>query len=135
VTQRTAEHALEFLLAFNGRVHRYEGGYWLKFEIARTTVTPARPHGLRYSFTLHGPDGKRLVGFDNAHAVSVNKGRRKKLSKESDHWHRTHTDSGTPYRFVDAATLIDDFFSEVERVLIERGVPFDVIADNSGEIS
>jgi hypothetical protein len=29
------EHTLEFLLAFDGRVHHLEKGYWLKFEIRR----------------------------------------------------------------------------------------------------
>jgi hypothetical protein len=54
-------------LAFDGRVHHFEQGYWLKFEIARVAPTPERPHGLRYAFTLHDPDGNRLIGFDNAH--------------------------------------------------------------------
>jgi hypothetical protein len=135
VARSSGEHTLEFLLAFDGRVHRYAGGYWLKFEIRRVDATPSRPHGLRYSFTLHGPDSTRLVGFDNAHAVPMTKGRRKTLSKVSDHWHRTEADPGRPYRFKDAATLIDDFFDEVERVLSERDIPFEVIEDNSGELS
>ncbi|MFM2290026.1 MAG: hypothetical protein RL684_3169 [Pseudomonadota bacterium] len=29
--RNAAEHTLEFLLAFNGRRHWYEGGYSLKF--------------------------------------------------------------------------------------------------------
>ncbi len=28
-----AEHTLEFLLAFNDRIHWLEQGYWLKFEV------------------------------------------------------------------------------------------------------
>lgn len=64
------EHTLEFLLAFDGRVHWLESGHWIKFEIRRVEPTPKRPHGLRYSFTLHDPQGQRLVGFDNAHGVS-----------------------------------------------------------------
>ena len=32
--------------------------------------TVHRPHGIRYSFTLHDTDGTRLLGFDNAHGVS-----------------------------------------------------------------
>lgn len=66
---RDPEHGLEFLLAFDGRIHHVEGGYWLKFEIKRVEATKERPHGLSYSFTLHAPDGERLVGFDNAHGV------------------------------------------------------------------
>ena len=79
---KLAEHTLEFLLAFDGRIHRYFGGYWLKFEIRRVAATAGHPHGLRYSFTLHGPDNTRLVGFDNAHAVPATKGRHTKRSSD-----------------------------------------------------
>ena len=89
-----AEHTLEFLLDFNGRIHRYAGGYWLKFEIMRVPVTEARPHGLDYSFTLHGPDNRRLIGFDNAHSVPAKGSRFKKRPKAMDHWHRIETDEG-----------------------------------------
>jgi hypothetical protein len=61
---REAEYGLEFLLAFDGRVHHLEEGYWLKFEVRRVEATKERPHGLSYSFTLHAPDGSRLVGFE-----------------------------------------------------------------------
>jgi hypothetical protein len=33
---------------------------------------------------------------------------------------------------VDAATLIEDFFNEVEQVLTDRGVPLLVIDDSNG---
>jgi hypothetical protein len=72
------DHGLEFLLAFDGRVHVFEEGYWVKFEIKRVKSTKERPHGLSYSFTLHGPDGKRLLGFDNAHGVGTKGSRLKK---------------------------------------------------------
>ena len=36
--------------------------------------------------------------------------------------HRTENDPGQPYEFKDVETLIDDFFSEVERKLGERGI-------------
>src|SRR5438034_1022203 len=68
---RAPEYGLEFLLAFDGRIHHLEEGYWIKFEIERVKPTKGRPHGLSYSFTLHAPDGTRLVGFDNAHGVPV----------------------------------------------------------------
>ena len=68
---RAPDYGLEFLLAFDGRIHHLEDGYWIKFEIERVEATKERPHGLSYSFTLHAPDGTRLVGFDNAHGVPV----------------------------------------------------------------
>lgn len=124
----SAEHTLEFLLAFDGRRHWYEGGYNLKFEIRRSAPTTARPHGLRYSFTLHDPKGRRLVGFDNAHALKVRR-RGRQRHPVADHWHRNEKDPGRPYQFKGAEQLLDDFFDEVERVLEERGVPLQVIAD------
>ncbi len=100
-----------------------------RFEIKRTEVTRVRPHGLSYSFTLHGPDGTRLVGFDNAHAVAPTGSRFKKRQAAADHWHRTENDPGRPYEFVSAEKLIDDFFDEIERVLTARGISLVVIAD------
>lgn len=35
----------------------------------------------------------------------------------------------------DAARLIDDFFDEVERVLTEKGVPFQAVEGEEGEKS
>lgn len=105
---KKGEHTLEFLLGFNGHVHHYVDGYWLKFEVGKVEASDGRPHGLSYSFTLHGPDNRRLVGFDNAHGVTP-KGRFRKRSKAMDHWHRTQTDEGRPYAFKDAETLINDF--------------------------
>lgn len=122
------EYALEFLLAFDGRIHHLEEGYWIKFEIKRVKPSRERPHGLSYSFTLHAPSGRRLIGFDNAHGVAATGSRYKTRPRTRDHWHRTENDAGRPYLFVDVETLLDDFFSEVERVLQERGLGTRVIA-------
>jgi hypothetical protein len=117
-----SDPTLGFLLAFDGRIHYLEEGYWIKFEINRVEPAKARPHGLSYSLTLHAPDGTRLVGFDNAHGVPAPGSRFKKRPPASDHWHRTEADPGRPYAFKDADTLLQDFFCEVRRVLSERGV-------------
>ena len=122
------EYQLEFLLAFDGRIHHLEAGYWLKFRIKRIETDERRPHGLSYSFTLHEPSGRRLAGFDNAHGVGRTGSRIGKRPEAHDHWHRTGDDPGRPYRFIDAETLIDDFFAVVERTLTERGIASTVIA-------
>jgi hypothetical protein len=113
----TQEHTLEFLLAFDGHVHWLEEGYRLKFDIKQVEPTAERPHGLRYSFTLHDPDGNRLMGFDNAHTVPAAGSRFNKRQVEADHWHRTDIDEGRPYPFTDADTLLADFFREARRIL------------------
>jgi hypothetical protein len=114
-------------LAFDGRIHHLEQGYWIKFEIKRVRRSKRRPFGLSYPFTLHDPEGTRLVGFDNAHLVAAPGSRFKRQLPESDHWHRTETDPGRPYRFTDADALLEDFFREVHRVLGERGIPETVV--------
>ncbi len=53
-------------------------------------------------------------------------------SPEADHWHRTESDEGRPYAFVDAETLIVDFFREVRRVLAERGLADAVVRVDKG---
>ena len=123
------EHTLEFLLAFDGRIHHLEKGYWLKFEIRRIEPEPRQPHGLRYSFTLHDPRGRRLIGFDNAHAVAGQALRKRRTRLAHDHWHRGFGDIGRPYKFSTADQLLADFFAEVRRVLAERGVSDSVVAE------
>ncbi len=132
-TKKRRDFGLEFLLGFDGRIHYLEKGYWLKFVIARGEESKERPHGLTYSFTLHAPDGKRLVGFDNAHGVAAPGSRNKRRRAAHDHWHRCENDAGRPYDFKDAETLIEDFFAEVERMLKIKGVSTAVIAE--GKVS
>lgn len=116
------EHELAYLLDFDGTRFLFEEGYWVKLEVSRTGPTPQRPHGLSYSFTLHDPDGQRLLGFDNAHGVSALGGRYKAKPVAYDHWHRSEKDQGRPYQFKSVFDLVQDFLDEVERVLRERGV-------------
>lgn len=121
------DHTLEYLLAFDGHIHYLEKGYFLKFEVKRVEATKKRPYGLSYSLTLHAPDKTRLIGFDNAHGVPALGSRFKQRPQANDHWHRTEDDPGRPYEFKDAATLINDFLDEAERVLGELGIGTDVI--------
>jgi len=119
------EHSLEFLLAFDGRIDWLEQGYRIEFRIGRVPPEGRRPHGLAYAFTLHAPDGTRLLGFDNARAVPAAGARRQRSQAATDHWHRSGTAAGRPYEFVDAATLVNDFL--VERTLAELGVSANVV--------
>jgi hypothetical protein len=67
----------------------------------------SKPHGLDYSLTLHGPDGRRLAGIDNAHAVRTSSGPGGTAVGAFDHKHRL--DKVRPYEYLDAATLLADF--------------------------
>jgi hypothetical protein len=114
---RTHDPALDALLDLDGLtfVVDPEGGHWVRFVINRVPVTLEKPHGLDYSLTLHGPNGERLAGFDNAHRVG---GQRRGEAQD----HRHHVRKVQPYEYLNAATLLSDFWTEVDAVLKERGV-------------
>lgn len=97
-----------------------EGRHWVKFEVKQVEPSPERPHGLKYSLTLHDEKGERLVGFDNAHGVAAGTGPGAGKPVARDHRHRLLTVRRYDYR--DAADLLADFWNEVEAVLAERGV-------------
>lgn len=92
-----------------------EGGHWVKFTVTRVPATPEKPHGLDYTLTLHGPNGERLVGFDNAHQVGG-----RKRGAPLDHQHRLR--AARPYDYQDSASLLADFWTAVDAALRERGV-------------
>jgi hypothetical protein len=118
----TRDPSLDALLDLDGQVLVVDpvGNHWVRFAVRRVPVTAAKPHGLDYSLSLHGPDGERLVGFDNAHAVRRSASPGGRGHAAHDHRHRTRT--VRPYAYRDAATLLADFWAEVEAVLKERGV-------------
>jgi hypothetical protein len=108
---------LDALLDLDGQVLVVdpESDHWVRFVVTRVPVSPEKPHGIDDSLTLHGADGERLVGFDNAHAVA-----RQRRGAPQDHRHRLR--SIRPYEYRDAATLLADFWTTVDAVLRERGV-------------
>ena len=111
---------IDTLLDLHGSILAQEGGYWIKLEAWQVEVSAHIPHGIRYSLTLHEPYGKRILGYDNAHAVKPPK--KFKYSGRVlpyDHMHRHVSDKGLPYEFLDAQQLLNDFFAEVDRILLE----------------
>ena len=95
-------------------------GYWIKIEAWRVEPSAFVPHGIRYSLTLHEPYGKRILGYDNAHAVKPpKKFKFAGMRLPYDHKHRHVSDKGVPYSFADAHQLLIDFFQEVDQVLQE----------------
>jgi hypothetical protein len=114
--------SLDALLDLDGQVLVVdpETRYWVRFAVRRVAANKAKPHGLDYSLTLHGPDGERLVGFDNAHFVQRQSGPSRRTGAANDHKHRLQT--VRPYEYRDAATLLADFWKTVDAVLREKGV-------------
>ena len=120
MTTPDRDPGLDTLLDLHGQtLFVDEVGHWVKFVVVRTETTAERPHGLSYSLTLHAPDGERLVGFDNAHAVGEGRGPGSRRRWKHDHRHRLRTIRS--YEYMDAVTLLEDFWKEVDEVLRERG--------------
>ena len=63
------DESLAGLLNLDGEIFPMDNGYWTKFEVWRVEpephVSPWRP----VSLTLHDRYNRRLLGFDNAHAI------------------------------------------------------------------
>jgi hypothetical protein len=101
-------------------------GYVVELKAERTEITEVRPHVLCYALVFRPLGGEPCVRFDNAHAVERPGGKYVKQSPAYDHWHRNEKDPGRPYAFTTASKLLDDFWSEVKRVLTEKGIPNDL---------
>ncbi len=56
--KKSGEQTLEFLLGFNGHVHHYAGGYWLKFEITKVEASD----GKRMGWTIRLPCTGQTTG-------------------------------------------------------------------------
>lgn len=117
----TRDLALDALLDLDGSVLDQQNGYWVKIDARLIRVSSNVPHGIRYSLTLHAPGGRRLMGYDNAHGVKPPK-KFKHAGRiwAFDHVHRHASDHGVPYEFIDVQQLLNDFFSEVDRILKEE---------------
>lgn len=94
-------------------------GLWVKFEAKIVSVSKDRPHGIKYSLTLHDRSNKRILGFDNAHAIEFGRKKNVAQKKSNDHWHRNENDDGRPYEYIDAEKLLTDFWNAVDKKIRE----------------
>lgn len=94
--------------------------WWVKFEVKTCAVSPQQPHGIKYSLTLHDGDGRRVLGFDNAHPIAGGTGPGAPACTEYDHRHAGERIRRYDYR--DAGTLVADFWQEVAKVLQQRSI-------------
>jgi hypothetical protein len=111
---------LDTLLHLDGQQFFADTGqtFTVKFEVKECDVTPERPHGIRYSLTLHDEDMTRVLGFDNAHRITEGYGPGARTRIEYDHKHKGKRIRFYDYR--DAGTLLEDFWKEVDAILQER---------------
>ena len=112
--------SLDTLLLLDGEAFMAdeEGKHWVKFVVKAVPASLERPHGINYSLTLHDEKGKRLLGFDNAHPVKEGSGPGARTRIEHDHRHSR--EKVRFYVYQDAAKLMTDFWSEVEKALPKR---------------
>jgi len=92
-------------------------GIWVKFDIKKIQISENRPHGIKYSLTLHDRSNKRIIGFDNAHAIEYGRKNQVAPMRIYDHWHREEADKGIPYSYINAGKLMEDFWTQVDKVL------------------
>lgn len=96
-----------------------ESGYWTKIKAKAVTITNQRPHGLKYSLTLHDKYNKRILGYDNAHAFKPS---RKKYGCNVSMWdHKHNCEDVKRYEFENVAQLMEDFWTDVNETLAEGG--------------
>jgi hypothetical protein len=106
------------LLNLDGEIFPMDSGYWTKFEARRVDPEPHAPHGVRYSLTLHDRYNRRVLGFDNAHAVRPT---RKGYAARKITWdHRHKCEKVSPYDYESASRLLEDFWREVELIMGEK---------------
>jgi Family of unknown function (DUF6516) len=108
------DYDLAFLLSLDGYEYRFAAGHRVRFEAREVKATAGRPHGIKYSLTLHDPDGRRIYGLDNAHPAD--------RGLQFDHRHVYGKRKIVGYAYRGPVALLDDFYHEVERILAERGV-------------
>ena len=112
------DHGLETLLDLHGQIIDQGGGFWIKIDAWIVPVTDMVPHGIRYSLTLHEPQGMRILGYDNAHQIrSPGKFRYAGKRRSFDHIHKHGGEEIVHYEFQTAAQLLSDFFADADKVL------------------
>jgi hypothetical protein len=69
-------------------------------------ITPERAHGLKYRLYFGDSEGNCLVRYDNERG-------------KGDHKHMGTQEF--PYQFLDSATLVNDFYHDVQMYLKKQG--------------
>jgi len=114
---RNSDPLEQYLSDLDGRIFFLDGGYFAKFVFHVVSTDDRKPHGFDYSLTLHDASGERVMGYDNAHPVKEGSGPGKKSRSRRQFDHRHRGKRTTRYEYKDLATLLDDFWDEVDRII------------------
>lgn len=97
------DHDLRPLFDLQTKRQDVKAGWWWKIAVWEV---PEAPGGIRYALSLHDPQGRRVLGYDNDHRRH----------------HRHPLDKGRPYAFTTCVRLIADFFDDVDVYLVGKGI-------------
>ncbi len=117
------DHGIENLLDLDGEIFEAdeELEYYAHFDVKRVEPTEGRPHGIKYSLTLHDKWNDRLLGFDNAHPIQEETKSgfiRHRTLKKYDHKHKFKEVAViTPYEYETAEKLLTDFWIYVDEAI------------------
>ena len=123
ITERGPDHDLQHLLDLHMETIEVGHGYWVSIRAREVPPDEGRPHGISYALTLHGPRGRRLIGYDNAHAPPVTSSGPSRRSRQKSTFDHVHKDKAVqPYEFNSAERLLIDFWTDVYAALAKEGV-------------
>jgi Family of unknown function (DUF6516) len=108
---------LQTLLNLDGQSF-WRGKYWFKFQAKRVEISEYRPHGIKYSITLHDRNNTRILGFDNAHQIKKRGRRPKKYTGRIVTWDHVHSCQKVEYyTFISTSQLLQDFWDAVNEIV------------------
>ena len=112
------DRGIDTLIDLHKQIIEQNGSYWIKIEAWKVQGNRRGSLWNSLLFNTAWKLRKRMLGYDNAHAIKPPKkfnyaGR--KLNY--DHKHRSARDKSVPYEFQDAVQLLTDFFAKVGQVL------------------
>lgn len=113
---------MDTLLDLHRETMEVGGGWWVTIRAERVAASEGIPHGIRYALSLHTPRGRRVVGYDNAHAAHKRGPLKLVGAKKVEFDHRHYRGNWRAYEFVSPEQLLADFWTDVEKVLKEEGV-------------
>ena len=61
----------DYILDLHRRKISYDNGYWVTMRVTRVVASEGRPHGIKYSLTLHDRNDDRILGYDNSRGIDV----------------------------------------------------------------
>lgn len=114
---------IENLLMLDGEIIEADSEleYFARFSVIRADITEGRPHGVKYSLTLHDKDNQRLMGFDNAHAIEDKRKGKFSHHRKMTRWDHKHkfkeVNVITPYEYETAEKLLCDFWTAVDEAI------------------